>query len=423
MGILNMYQGLEDHMNGVEPGPGEEGQATEVAIAEVQAEINEAIAEVEQLEDAVVEVKEELQEHEETVEELAEEVSGLEAFLESGQYGSVAFTKQYNRCVKLNAKLGGASTARLGAESVSDAATARLASVQGIEGFMETVKAGANKAVEFIKHIFNTVINFFVGMVSVATGLERRMKMLEGYTSSKQVKEEVTLGSWNVGVDYEANGFAGVDNLVNDSLFKITHDALPAFLDLGNGAIAPAAFKTAYKKLIDEIRAAAKDTGKVTEKGGAEDKRTVLGTHAGLRFFAVFDDKYETDAEMLSAARSVKVSFGKTEEAKKFASGKKVKAKADVTELRKRLGTVKDYIKELRESKVQQKFSKAQRDKVIGTLSVAAKTHDAAGKEANKNAIPLVKAIYGTSAGLTTTLNKLYAYLGKQILDAVAAHL
>ena len=429
MGILTMYAGIEDHINGTvgELEGGGEGTTvavSEVAIEEVKAELAESIAEVEQLEAAVTEVKEELLEHEETVEELQEEITGMEALLSSGQFSGLGFAQKYNRALRLNAKLGGSNFSTLGAESISDAATARLASVSGVETFMETVKSGASKAIEFIKHVFNTVINFFVGLFSTASALQRRQKQLEEALNKKQVKETIKLGSWNIGCDYEAEGIKGIDKMVGSSAFGITHESLPKFIDLGKklDGIDAAAFKTAYKGLIDDIKAVAKDAGKVSEKSDSSDKRTVLGTHAGFRIFASFEDKYETEEQMISAARSVKISFGKTEEAKKFASGKEVKTKALNSDLKSLLGSVTAYVEEIRGSKTQQKFSKAQRDQVIGMLNVASKTHEGL-KEKNGKAVALCKAIYISSSSLATQLTKLYAYIAKQTMDVVQAHI
>jgi len=428
MSILTMFQGVEDHINGTvveEPGStgGAVTEATEVALEEVRADVAESVAEVEQLAEAVAEVQEELKEHEETVEELTEEVGGLEALLSAGQFSSTAFAQKYNRALSLNAKLGGKNFSTLGAESISDAATARLASVTGVEGFMDTLKAGASKAIEYIKHIFNTVINFFVGMVSAASGLARRKEMLSGYLDKKQVKEEVKLGGWNVGCDYEAEGVDGIGKLLLSSAFDITHDSLPKFMDLGKNldGVNVSAFKTAYNALIGDIKGVAKDAGKTSEKATG-DKHTVLGTHAGFRIFAVFDEKIEKDEDCIKAARSIKISFGKTEEAKKFADGKSVKVKATSTQLKGLLKSVDDYVTEIRSSKVQQKFSKSERDRVIGTLNVASKSNSDK-KADNDKAIALCKAIFVSSSALTTTMTKLYVYLAKQIMDAVQAHI
>lgn len=427
MSILSMYQGVEDLINGVEPTPGEaNGQvdATDLAVEEVRADVAEAVAEVESLADAVEEIKEELKDQEEAVEELVEEVGGMEGLLASGQFSALAFSQKYNRALKLNAKLGGQNFSTMGAESISDAATARLAAVSGIEGFMETVKSGAKKAVEYIKHIFNTVINFFVGMFNTAAALERRQKQLAERVKGATLKDKIKLGGWNIGCDYATNGLKGLEALANHSMFELTSSTLPNFMDLGKNldGIDAAKFKSAYGALTNDLKAVAKAVGKVSEKADASDKRTVLGSHAGFRIFAMFEEKFENDAQMVAAARSIKVSFGKTEEAKKFSTGEVATKVSTPSDLLGALGAVKSYVEEIRSSKVQQKFSKAERDRVVGTLTVASKTNESK-KEGNAKAIDLVKAIFVSASGLTITMEKLYAYLARQLMDAVQAHI
>lgn len=428
MSILSLYQGVEDLLSG-NTGP-EGGDAngavttTEVAVEEVRADIAEAVAEVEQLADAVEEVASELAEQEAAVEELAEEVSGMEGLLASGQFSALAFAQKYNRALRLNAKLGGQSFNTLGAESISDAATARLAAVTGIEGFMGTIKAGASKAVEYIKHIFNTVINFFVGMFNTATGLERRQKQLSEKVKGAKLKEKVKLGQWNIGLDYATEGLKGLESLVGQSVFDLVDTSLPAFMDLGKdlNGIDAAKFKTAYAKVTGDIKDLAKAIGTVSEKAGGNDKKAVLGAHAGFRIFATYEEKFETDAEIVAAARSIKISFGKTEDAKKFSTGEVTNKVTSVGTLESVLSGVKDYVEAIRSSKVQAKFSKAERDRVVGTLNVKTKT-DATGKEANGKGIDLCKAIFVSASGLTITMERLYAYLARQRMDAVAAHI
>lgn len=429
MSILSLYQGVEDLINGEGAGgPGEgaggETVVTDVAVEEVRADVAEAIAEVESLAEAVVEIKEELVQHEEAVEELQEEVGGMESLLASGQYSGLAFAQKYNRALQLNAKLGGQNFATLGAESISDAATGRLAAVSGMEGFMETIKGGAKKAVEYIKHIFNTVINFFVGMFNTATALERRQKQLSERVKTATIKDKIKLGGWNVGVDYATAGLKGLEDLAGHGMFELTGTSLPNFMDLGKNldGIDAAKFKTAYGALINDIKGVAKLVGKVSEKTDSADKHTVLGAHAGFRVFAVFSEKFDSDAEIVAAARSIKVSFGKTEDAKKFSTGEVATKVSTPAALQGALAGVKDYVEAIRSSKVQQKFSKAERDRVVGTLNVKTKTN-ADGKEANNKAIDLVKAIFVSASGLTITMEKLYAALARQTMDAVAAHI
>ena len=429
MSILSAYQGMESLINGEEhEGGGGENQhveATEVVLEETRANLAEAVAEVEQLAESAGQLAEELKDQEETVEELVEEVAGMEGLLASGQFSSLAFAQKYNRGLKLNAKLGGQNFSTMGAESISDAATARMASVSGMEGFMESVKAGASKAIEYIKHIFNSVIAFFVGMFNAAAGLEKRQKaLLARLKGDVKLREKVKLGSWNIGLDYAAEGLRGLESLASSSMFSIVDGALPAFMELGKNldGIDASKFKSAYGALIADIKAMAKDVGKVSEKTDSNDKHIVLGARAGFRVFAVFEEKYETEEQMIAAARSIKISFGKTEDAKKFSTGEVTNKVTSKGALESAVNGVKDYVEAIRSSKVQQKFSKAERDRVVATLNVKTKT-DGDTKDANNKAIALCKAIFISSSALTMSVQKLYVNLAKQRMDAVQAHI
>lgn len=424
MSVLTRYNGLENLIDGATPGEGEPGAvgAGEVAIEEVRAEIAESITDIEQLGQAVEEIRAELEEHEEAVEELQEEITGAESLLAGGNFTAQGFAMSYNRALRLNEKLGGQSFARMGVESISDAATAKIASVAGIESFMATVKNAASKAAEFIKHIFNTVLNFFVGLFSAATGLDKRRAQLEDrLKKAESVKEKVKLGGWNVGVDYAKNG---ADILDKGPFTKVLSETIPAFIDIGKNldGINASQFKSAYNALVASIKEVAKDNaGNPTEKGEG-NKRNVLAARAGFHIFMTFADKTETDEEILAAARSIKLSFGKTEGAKEFSKGEEVASKADKAKLQGLLNTVGATVSVLRDSKVTQKFSKAERDRVVASLNVKTK-ENAESKEGNGKAIALVRALYSTGSSLTLSVNKLLVHQAKQAMDLVAAHL
>lgn len=424
--LLNMYQGVEDLINGVEPagGAGEEhiADAGEAIVEAVKVEVAEAVAEIEQVAQEVEVLRTEVEKQDEALDELQEEIGGMESMLASGNFSPASFAHSYNKALRLNAKLGGQSFNTLGAESISDAATARISAVTGMEGFMDTVKKGAGKAVEFIKHIFNTVINFFVGMVSTTAALERRQKQLDARLEKADLKDKIKLGAWNVGFDYASGGMKAADQFLASPFSDIMGVSLPAFVELGKSeSINASSFKTAYAKLIGDIKGVAKAAaGNATEKGEG-DKRSVIGAHAGVRVFVVYEDKYESDDEIVSAARSIKISFGKTEEAKKFSTGESP-VKASKAQLKAALKGVGEYVHAIRDSKIQQKFSKAERDRVIATLNLKTKT-EGKGKDENGKAIALTRAVYSTGSSLTTSLNNFYVRIAKQLMDAVQAHI
>lgn len=427
MSVLNRYQGMEDLLNNPEEG-GAAGIIVEgsgdAAVETVKAEVAEAMAELEQVSAEVQELRADLEEHEEVVEELQEEVAGQEAMLSGAStFSAAAFAHSYNKSLRLHAKLGGESLTRMGAESISDAATAKIAAVTGQEGFMESIKNGAKKAIEFIKHIFNTVINFFVGLFSSAEGLNRRRAQLEEkLKKAEKLKDKVKLGQWNIGVDYVKNG---ADILDKGPFTKVLAEALPAFIESGKNldGINASGFKSAYGALIAAVKEVIKDVaGTPSEKSDKSDKRQVLAARAGFSIYLAYEDKYETEEEILAAARSVKLSFGKTEGAKEFAKGEEVDVKASKAQLQGLLNTVASSVSVMRDSKITQKFSKAERDRVVATLTVKTK-ENASTKEENGKAIQLVRALYSTGSSLTVSMNKLFVAQGKQALDLVAAHI
>lgn len=398
----------------------------EAVIEEARADTAEAQVVVEQAAQAAEAAAEVLEQHEEVLQELTEEVAGVESMRTGATtFNGIAFADRYNRCVKLNAQLGGRNFNLCGAESLNDLATAKLFAVAGVEGFMDTIKAGASKAIEFIKGIFNSMINFFVGLKSTADGLERQAKTLATTIAEKAPKSTIKLGAWNIGCDYANAGLKGIDGILHAGVFDLISSSLPAFMDLSKklDGIDVGQFRTAYKKVTDDIKELAKAAGKPNVSQTA-DKTSVLMVHAGFRVFAAFSEKFETEAEAVSAARSIKLTFGKTDDAGKFTKGE-TELKASKGQLQSTLKGVHDYVAELRDSKVAAKFSKAERDRVIGTLNVQIKgdhSESDGKRDQAKKAIELCKAIYVSASGLTSSVDRLYIYLANQILGAVKAH-
>lgn len=432
---LHMHAGMQSLNGGNTDGEGsgtEEGGTStdttniEAIVEQARADTAEAQVIVEQAAAAAEEASDALETNEELLEELAEEVAGVESMLSGGTgFQALAFADRMNRCNKLNTLLGGRDFGRCGAESLNDLGTARLYAVQGVEGFMDTLKAGANKAIEFIKGIFNSMINFFLGLKSTADGLERQARTLGETIKSKEPKSKINLGGWNVGCDYEKSGLKGIEGILHAGVFDLVSNSLPSFMDLSKklDGVDMGSFRTAYKKVTDDLKEVAKAMGTPNVSQTAE-KTNVLMVHAGFRVFATFNEKYESDVEAVAAARSIKLSFGKTEDAGKLSKGT-VDNKSSKGQLESTLKGVNDYVTELRNSKVSNKFSKAERDRVIGTLTVQIKTdhgEDATKRDAAKKAIDLCKAIYVSSSSLTSSLDRLYIYLANQLIGAVKAH-
>lgn len=416
MNILNRYKGFEelDLENPVTT----EGEVTEIAEAVVKGEIAEIQAELEQVGAEIDEIQSDVAEQDEAVEELAETVDGLESLLSSGQFNSTAFASMYNRASRLNAILGGRSMDRLGAESLSDAATATVMARQGCEGFMETVKGWANSAIEAIKHIFDAIINFFVGLFSSADKLARRASQLETrLKSADKVKEKVKLGNWNLFFNYEKNG-------VNRDLegWASTQAALKNFSAVGYevSKVSLSSFNGAYAALEAAIKKDAKKDVDAAEKGEG-DKRVLIGMSGGIRIHAELKDGTAKDLKEAAVyARSIKINFSTTGD-KKLTSGE-VAAKADKSALGALISKVKASVTSLRSDKVAGTFNKAKRDQVIGSLKVLKADDKEKSEEVNAQ-IALVRAIFSTGSAVAKSTTSQQVKAASWSLDLVAAHI
>ena len=416
MSILNRYQGFEElELNGgVLPVEAVEAGAEE----SVRAEIAEVQVELEQVSQEIEELRSEVAEQDEAVEEIQEVVEGLESLINSGSFNSTAFANMYNRAAKLNVKLGGVSIERCGVESMTDAATAQVMARAGMEGFMEQVKGYAKKAIEVIKHIFNAVINFFVGIFSQIEKLSRRQEQLvKRLADAAKVKEKVKLGGWNALYDYEKNGLKeGMDG------YDATQTALGKFSEVAAkpASITVAGFNSAYTALTSALAADTKKDLNAQEKSEG-DKKVLIGQYAGLRVHAEMKAGTAKDlGEAAELARSIKIFFG-TGDVKKLASGE-VASKADKGELSRILTSVKSDLSGFRSNKSEQAFSKAQRDQVIGSLNVLKADDKEKADEVNKQ-VALVRAIFAASSSITQQTHKYYLRCAGWSLDAVAAHI
>jgi hypothetical protein len=418
--ILDMYAGAEELE--LEGGTSTVVDAVEEAvrteIAEVSVAVEEQSAQIEQLVDQVNDM-------EEAVEEVGEVVEGLESLLGSGNFNSLAFSSMYNRGVKLANKLGGNIQGdRMGAEAISDASTAQLMARQGMESIMDTIKEYGRKAAEFIKHIFNVVISFFVGIFNKAAAIEKRAEGLKKrINDGAKIKENIKLGGWNVYFDYAKNGLS--ESAKNSKGFEGTAAAVSGLTALGKnvGGLSLEAFKTAYASVVSAIKADAKSVGKYNEKKNGSSN-IVIGVAAGIRVQAAFHEGEIKDfAEAATAARSLKVVFGKDPEAKKLTSGD-VKAKADKAALLAALEGARTGAAILRGAKVEKAFSAAERDRVVGSLqAMKAVDKDAAQKNDVDKQITLVKAVFASSASIAQSVTKAAASAAAATLDGVSAHL
>jgi hypothetical protein len=416
--LLDMYAGAEDLElagAGTDAVVDAVEDVVKTEIAEVTVAIEEQSQQVEQLVAKVDDL-------EEAVEEATEVVEGMESLINSGNFNSLAFANLYNRGVKLGNKLGAdIQGERMGAESITDASTAQMYARQGMESIMDSIKEYGRKAIEFIKHIFNTVINFFVSIFDKAAAMERRCDQLKKrLEDGSKIKEQIKLGSWNVYIDYAKGGLgAGTTKGFESALAAITK-----LTELGKNVsgISLEDFKSAYSALIAAIKSDAKAAGKYNEKkAGTHD--VLIGVIHGIRIQASYiDSEIKTMAEAANAARSLKFVVMKDPEAKKLTSGADVKAKHDKSALLKEIADVRKVGQVIREGKVAKAFSSAERDRVVGSLNaIKAGDNDKAADVNGK--VTLVKAVYSSTSSVTTSMTKYMINSAAAVLDCVAAHI
>lgn len=415
--ILDMYKGAEELELS--------GEGTEAVVDAVEDVVKTEIAEVtvaiEEQSNAVEQLVAKVDDLEEAVEEATEVVEGMESLINSGNFNPLAFAQLYNRGVKLGNKLGANIQGdRMGAESITDASTAQMYARQGMESIMDSIKEYGKKAIEFVKHIFNTVINFFVSIFDKASGLERRCDTLKKrLDDSAKLKETVKLGGWNVYIDYAKGGLG----TAKTAGFEATQGAIAKLTELGKNVqgISLEDFKSAYSGLIAAVKTDAKAAGKYNEKkAGTHD--VLIGVMNGIRFQVSYtDSEIKTMAEAAAAARSLKMVVMKDPDAKKLTSGE-VKAKADKAALLKAISEVRGTGAFIRNTKVAKAFSAAERDRVVGSLN-AIKGGDGDKSAEINGQVNLVKAVYSSTSSMATNVTKVAINAAGAVLDCVAAHI
>lgn len=417
LNILDMYAGAEELELG-----GAAGTVVDAVEDVVKSEIAEVTVAIEEQSQQVEQLVDKVEELEEAVEEATEVVEGMESLINSGNFNSLAFAQLYNRGVKLGNKLGAnIQGERMGAESITDASTAQMYARQGIESIMDSIKEYGRKAIEFIKHIFNTVINFFVSIFDKAAAMEKRCDQLKKrLEDGAKVKEQIKLGSWNVYIDYAKNGLTGV----KAKGFESASAALAKLTELGKNVngIELEDFKSAYSGVIAAIKSDAKAAGKYNEKkAGTHD--VLIGVINGIRIQASYiDSDIKTMADAANAARSLKFIVMKDPEAKKLTGGSDVKAKADKSALLKEIAEVRNVGTFIRNTKVAKAFSSAERDRVIGSLNAVKGGDSDKASEVNAK-VTLVKAVYSSTSAVGTNMTKFVVNGAAAVLDMVAAHI
>lgn len=419
---LSQFQGAE------ELGLAEEGQHTNVehldaGEATVVAEVNELTAVIEEQTAEIEKLTDVVDDLEETVADLEESVEGMESMLNSGNFNSVSFSNTYNRALRLAAKLGcDYAGDRVGQEAMTDAATAILHARTGIEAIGETLKNWGAQAVNFVKHIFNQIINFFVSIVSKADGLQRREAQLRERVNKGKLKDKIKLGGWNAYIDYATAGLTGKSAKSKGSLDN-TEAGVALLVEEASkvDGITVAGVKSAFGSLCSGIKDDAKGFGKYNEKKqGSKD--LVVSQDAGVRLTASFaEPTITTLAEAASAIRSVSINVTKAPEAKKLSSGE-VKAKLDKSGLTSALDAAKAKIAGIREGKLNKKLTAGTRDQIIGKLNNAKAGSGEKGDETSGK-VGVVKATFALAAKVKAIGDRNDINVTGAILDGVAAHL
>lgn len=422
--LFSQYEGAEDLGLTEEGGAGSviiEGEHAETAVvaevAELTAVIEEQVSEIKELTETVDDL-------EETVEDLEEAVEGMESMLNSGNFNSISFANTYNRSLRLAAKLGCDYTGdRVGQESMSDAATANLMARTGIEAIGETLKNWGSKAVAFIKHIFNVIVNFFHSLFNKVEALAKREQQLrKRLNEGAKIKDKIKLGSWNAYIDYATDGMSTASKKDKGGYAK-TDAAIAELVKVAGkvDGISTDEVKSKYSSLVSAIKEDAKGFGKYNEKKqGSKD--IVVSQRAGIRTVITFaEPTINNFSEAASAIRSVRLSVIKAPEAKKMTSGE-TKSKADKSALTGVLDTCRALLSAVRESDTSKLMSNSTRDSVIGKLNNIKADNSDKSAEVNGK-IGVVKATFAlasqlSSMGYKNNINSIGA-----ALDAVSAHL
>ena len=397
-------------------------EVTDAVEEVVKAELAEVTAEVAEVADTVEEIAEEVEAVEEAVEEVTEAVEGLESMLNSGNYNPDAFAIIYASADRAANKIPGyrSQGGRLGAESIGDAATAQIMARNGMESMMDTVKGWAKKAADFIRAIFNSVINFFVGIFSQAKAIEMRADQLLKRLESAEIKEEVKLGSWNARLDIKKNGVKFPEAEIT-SLAEIATEVSninTAIKESDNLGSVQALMKTLSAKMKNATSAG--DMAKLNEDV-KEGGRRVFSQKGALRLMVTYPEEIASEKleDLTKALRKFSLKFNLvSDDAKKLVGGTE-KTNAKKAELESMCKSAKGIAVGLRASKVEKTFSKAERDRAVGLIKAAANKDN---KESNKEAITLIRTAYSVAAPIGTATTTEIGKWAKAALDCVGAH-
>lgn len=418
--ILFAYAGTEE----LEQAGLLEEQVAEVAEETAKAEVAEAVAEVSEIAEEVAEIAEKLEELEEVQEELVETVEGMESLLASGSFHAGTFAHLYNRASKLSVKLGGHAGSRQGVESFGDAATATINARDGMESFMDTAKDWGKKAIEFIKALFNRLISFVVGLFDTAKGLDKRISFLEERVKKAELKADakVKLGGWNAMLDIGTNKTPSNVTLTrgaqNDVYTSVFGDKYATEIEsaAGKGDLSPvlSTFASKYSNFIKPL-----EMGKEVTGGDKDTVGRLLQIGAWRMLITFYKGDMEKPADMNAALKALSFKFTKDGEAAKKLTGDSVAVLAK-SELSALLSTAKKTVSDVQSAKLEDRFSKGRRDKIVGLLNIA--TKDVEDKKDVKAAVSFIQQYCSTSGSFLSAFTKAQLKVAEAKINCVAAH-
>ncbi len=390
----------------------------EIAETVAAGEVAEVAAEVEEQGHELEDVAEQVEELQETVEELQAEVAGAESLLSSGAFNPQAFALCYGRAEKLHAKLGGEETDVVGAESLADATTAKLAARSGMEAFGATIKKYGAQAVAFIKKLYDTIISFIAGLFSRSAKVRNLAKAVKARLgANSKIKDTVKLGKWNAFVDVEGSSSELKPTILSTVLVKLA-GASDACNDLIGNPGNHGGITKSLKELGDAVYGVAAAAGPVrgAKKG---DVQTGTVTWRGLTIAA---SHYVGAGEGLEVAgkqaKAIRLAY-------KVSGGVKTSGDAKVSLTADKIKGYVTYAENLcaglESSKVNAKFTSANRDRIIGLLNALDKKSDE-GKDAGA-AVGVVKSVFAALSSVSSVNSRLTMAIAEAQLQFARAAL
>ncbi|QCW23250.1 internal head protein [Vibrio phage USC-1] len=162
---------------------------TDVKLKQSGIEVNKQLKVLETETDTIVSQDEDL-------ESLADAVEGMEALIKSGETNTPVFSLLYRHAERLHVKLGGnPTTPRSGNENLT-LKSLEAHAIVGFEGFMDTVKGGADNFVTFIKKIIAYIKDLFLDWFSSEKQIKSKVEKLKRRLANKGVAKEVKVGAW-----------------------------------------------------------------------------------------------------------------------------------------------------------------------------------------------------------------------------------